>query len=205
MERLPPNSEPATHIINSRRGIVLTDSNRLQNAAGAKPRVRNLWATAFLVCGGVIVAIGAFQRWEITSGFTGEGFPETGIESGVGRVVVAFGIATVVCALVPPLRPGAWIGAVGALILTGAKVVSTLPYVVPLSGEGPRPGRGLSVDLSWNPDRGDRSDRRSDRHLAPIETRLAVGPAVRPAERFSPPLASPPGLVASPEIFPVSG
>jgi hypothetical protein len=41
--------------------------------------------------------------------------------------------------------------------------------------------------------------------LAPIETRLAVGPAVRPAERFSPPLASPPGLVASPEIFPVSG
>jgi hypothetical protein len=80
-----------------------------------------------------------------TWGFTGEGFPETGIESGVGRVVVVLGIATVVCALIPPLRPGAWIGAVGALILTGAKVASTLPYVVPFSGEGPRPGKGLAL------------------------------------------------------------
>ena len=102
-------------------------------------------ATAFLVCGGVIVAIGGFQRWEITWGFTGEGFPETGVESGVGRVVVALGVATVVCALVRPLRPGAWIGAVGALILTGAKVVSTLPYVVPLGGETSQPRAGLAL------------------------------------------------------------
>ena len=82
---------------------------------------------------------------EDTWGFTGEGFPETGVESGVGRVVVALGVATVVCALVRPLRPGAWIGAVGALILTGAKVVSTLPYVVPLGGETAQPRAGLAL------------------------------------------------------------
>jgi hypothetical protein len=95
----------------------------------------------------VIVAIGAFQRWEITWGLTGEGFPKTGVESGVGKVVAALGIATVVCALVPPIRPGAWIGAAGALILFGAKVISTLPYVVPFGGEGLRPGKGLALTL----------------------------------------------------------
>jgi hypothetical protein len=144
MELLPPINEPATHIFDSRRTVVLADSNRLQSAAGAKPRARTPGATAFLVCGGVVVAIGAFQRWKMTWGLTGEGFPETGVESGVGRVVLALGLATVVCALIPPLRPGAWIGAVGALILTTAQVVSTLPFAV-FGGEGPRPGKGLAL------------------------------------------------------------
>jgi hypothetical protein len=34
---------------------------------------------------------------------------------------------------------------VGALILTGAKVVSTLPYVVPLGGETSQPRAGLAL------------------------------------------------------------
>ena len=182
MERVPPNSEPATHIIDSRRGIVLADSNRFQNATEEKPRARTWVATAFLVCGGVIVAIGGFQRWEITWGFTGEGFPETGVESGVGRVVVALGVATVVCALVRPLRPGAWIGAVGALILTGAKGRIDAPICRPPRRRDRPAPRRLSVDFSRSADRGDRSDHRFDRHLAPNETRFAVGLAVRLAK-----------------------
>ncbi len=59
-----------------------------QFAEGETDSSRGLAAGAFLACGGVIVAIGTFQRWTITWGLTGEGFPETGVVTGTGKLVL---------------------------------------------------------------------------------------------------------------------
>jgi hypothetical protein len=103
-------------------------------------------ATALLVIGGVIVVISTFQQWTVTSGLTGEEFPETGIESSEGKIVLLLGVASSVGALILPLRRVAWIGSFGALFLTGAQLLVTLPSAV-FGGESTQPSWGLGLAL----------------------------------------------------------